>query len=340
MRIREFKADRMRIFNRYIGVAVWVTVILLSVTVLPTGAIASGPVLNATAGGESLMQAVPSVSAVGYLQAPEGSTQIQNPIGSRLVSPNLTTPDLFDISVNIVGGLTPSQQAIFTQAEELWESVIIGYQPGVDFYGSLVINAEGAAIDGVGGVLGSAGPTFVGWGGGFLVAVEGDMTFDSADLANMENNGTLADVIAHEMGHVIGLGTLWSSAGVGIPGYQEVYADGTGQYTGSAALEAYKSEFNQPLATFVPVELGGGTGTANGHWNEVDGGAGLTGITNAGGKDMRNELMTGWLNDPTFMSQTTISSFEDIGYLVVPEPATMSLLAMGGLALVRRRRRA
>ena len=40
-----------------------------------------------------------------------------------------------------------------------------------------------------------------------------------------------------------------------------------GQYTGAAALDAFKLEFNQLEATFVPVELDGGAGTANGHWN-------------------------------------------------------------------------
>jgi hypothetical protein len=35
------------------------------------------------------------------------------------------------------------------------------------------------------------------------------MSFDSADLANMEADGTLNDVITHEMGHVLGIGTVW-----------------------------------------------------------------------------------------------------------------------------------
>ena len=35
------------------------------------------------------------------------------------------------------------------------------------------------------------------------------MTFDTADLQAMEANGTLVDVITHEMGHVLGIGTIW-----------------------------------------------------------------------------------------------------------------------------------
>jgi hypothetical protein len=122
---------------------------------------------------------------------------------------------------------------------------------------------------------------------------------------------------------VIGFGTLWTLNGL--------YVDGSGQYTGANALATYRTEFNQPAATFVPVELGGGSGTANGHWNEVDGGGGNTGIVDSLNRDMKNELMTGWLNSPTFVSLTTINSFKDLGYVVsaVPEPGVMAMWLLG-----------
>ena len=70
----------------------------------------------------------------------------------------------------------------------------------------LHIAADIAPIDGVGNVLGSAGPC-----SGFLESVDkagtflpvlGQMTFDVDDLANLISEGTLEDVILHEMGHV------------------------------------------------------------------------------------------------------------------------------------------
>ena len=45
--------------------------------------------------------------------------------------------------------------------------------------------------------------------------------------------------------------------------------------------------------------------------------------------------MTGWLNTPTFISQTTVQSFVDIGYVaaLVPEPGTYALM-LAGLGLM------
>ena len=40
------------------------------------------------------------------------------------------------------------------------------------------------------------------------------MSFDTADLKKMAQNGTLNDVITHEMGHVLGIGTIWDREGL------------------------------------------------------------------------------------------------------------------------------
>jgi len=234
----------------------------------------------------------------------------------------------FDITITFGSGLTASQQAIFAQAEATWEGLITDYKPGVILPG-MTITASGPAIDGVGGILGQAGPQTAYTVDGWYYTATGIMQFDSADLGNMEANGSLLAVITHEMAHVIGLGTLWT--------YNGLYTSGTGQFTGANALAAYKTEFNQPGATYVPVELDGGAGTANGHWNEVAGGASNTGIVDPLGRDMKNELMTGWLNSPTFISNTTVQSFADLGYVVVPEPAALGVLGLSALLLVRRR---
>jgi hypothetical protein len=257
---------------------------------------------------------------------------------------------VFDIVIDFGSStFTTSQQAAFTNAEATWENLITSYKTtGVTTGTTLTISANNPIIDGAGGTLGSAGPlTGNSFGGSYLYALTGSMSFDSADVAALETAGTLEAVILHEMAHVIGIGTLWSSSGAGLPGYQELYIDGTGQYTGATGLAAYQQEFvGQESATYVPVELGGGGGTANGHWNEGDGGF-ATGITRiSDGQDMNLMLMSGWLNGGSYISDTTLGSFEDMGYnttLVlnaVPEPSSALLMLAGFMGISLHRRRA
>ena len=66
-------------------------------------------------------------------------------------------------------------------------------------------------IDGVGGILGSAGPCLIRTTGG--LTLYGVMRLDSADVTTLEVAGTFDEVILHEMGHVLGIGSLWQVSG-------------------------------------------------------------------------------------------------------------------------------
>ena len=233
----------------------------------------------------------------------------------------------FNITLNGLEAFSTTQQTAFSSAKIFWENIITGYQPGVQTSGrfgmsGITIDTTSIATDGVGGVLGSAGPQNLRSLGGYTLATTGAMNFDSADLGNMDANGILENIIKHEMAHVIGFGSLWQN--------NNLYIADSGQYTGSEGLTTYQAEFDS-AANFIPVELDGGPGTANGHWNE-EGGLNLTGITDSNGNDMRDELMTGifYNNGKTFFSDTTIASFQDLGYTVsfpvaVPVPAAFWL---------------
>jgi len=173
--------------------------------------------------------------------------------------------------------------------------------------------------------------------------------------------GTLNPLtIAHEIGHALGIGTLWEdnevyNDGDGGTGNRTLAGGTPGQYMGAAALAAYQVEFDL-TATFVPVELDGGPGTANGHWNEAldnfgtenvagpdsDPGDGVfPGPSTAGGLFLDDELMSGVLSGSAFLSNTTIQQLYDIGFNLtpIPEPSLFGLLGACTLILGIRRRR-
>lgn len=267
----------------------------------------------------------------------------------------------FSITLNYLGGFTTSQQTIMNAAATFWESVIVGYKPGVNKPGlpdltGITIAVEGKTVDGVNGVLGAAGSTSVTTRAGTAYTTHGSLWFDSADMSNLEANGTFDDVAVHELAHIIGFGTLWEMNHLYDPSTGTVDTANSGHYTGAAGLAAYQSEY-APSATYVPVEKNGQKGTRDAHWDET-----------WMGTSSSVALMTGYLNilpgTPTqvqldtcsftldqCITKTTIASFKDLGYTLsanaearlaatVPAPAAGGLLALaiGALGLVRRRR--
>ena len=62
------------------------------------------------------------------------------------------------------------------------------------------------------------------------------------------------------MAHVLSFGTIWEEKGL-----NPVF----GSYTGANALREYKSLLGQSSTPkSIPLETGGGEGTANAHWAE------------------------------------------------------------------------
>ncbi|WP_459556606.1 beta strand repeat-containing protein [Lacunimicrobium album] len=219
---------------------------------------------------------------------------------------NLTVPGPggFTIDLAFTGTFTAAQTAAFQNAAARWAEIIIGDLPDVDIGGGTIIDdvlisAEVVDIDGPGGILGQAGPTAVRADGTFI-PFQGQMQFDSADLAELEASGQLTDVILHEMGHVLGLGTIWD-----LKGLLQNPSNGDGvtdtRFTGPNAAAQYNAIFGV-AGTSTPVENSGGPGTADGHWREAT---------------LDNELMTGFLNagvNP--ISRITVGQWEDLGYVV------------------------
>jgi hypothetical protein len=212
------------------------------------------------------------------------------------------TSSPFRIKVRFLGGLNARQRAAFRSAADRWTRIIVGDLPRVRVDGELIddilILAQGSAIDGPGGILGQAGPTHIrppGRRPSANLPVKGIMAFDTADLAQMESDGTLNDVITHEMGHVLGIGTIWELKGLlkGARGSNPTFA-------GPGAMSEYQTLRGGGRRKRVPVENTGGAGTRNGHWRETV---------------FRNELMSGFIADPgNPLSRMTAASLGDLGY--------------------------
>jgi hypothetical protein len=241
------------------------------------------------------------VRVYGYLGAQNPSYSLEIDPGTTATTPPPPTDtggSEFDIQF-VFSGLSAAQQAIFEQAADKWESVIVGDLPAATYFGQtvddLLIEASAVYIDGVSGILGQAGPDRV--RSGSLLPYHGVMEFDSADVADMIADGTFLGVILHEMGHVLGIGTIWEDKGL-------LVGVGTTnpRFVGSQAVAAYNAIFGTS-ATGVPVEAGGGAGTRDSHWRE---------------SVFSTELMTGWVGPGSNMplSRVTVGSLADIGYTV------------------------
>jgi len=233
-------------------------------------------------------------SSIEIYRAREGAVAVES-FGPQAVSP-------FTIEVRFKGGLSKAQKAAFKAAANRWTKVITGDLVAVTVDGEtiddLVIEAQGVAIDGPGGTLGQAGPTHLrpaNVGAQAFLPAKGVMSFDTADLAAMEKDGTLGDVITHEMGHVLGIGTIWTD--------KELLEDEGGKnptFVGAAAQREYGILRGGDVPTKVPVENSGGGGTRDSHWRETI---------------FKNELMSGFISAPgNPLSRLTVASLEDLGY--------------------------
>ena len=209
----------------------------------------------------------------------------------------------YKIEVRFLGGLNTAQKNAFKAAADRWATVIVGDLPSVRVDGEviddLLILAQGTDIDGPRGILGQAGPTHIrpaSAGKYKFLPVKGTMSFDTADLKAMQQDGTLKDVITHEMGHVIGVGTIWERKGLLKDAGQP-----TVRFVGKNARKEF-GKLKKSKAADVPVENTGGPGTADGHWRE---------------SVFRNELMSGFIAAPNNpLSRLTVASLLDMGYEV------------------------
>jgi hypothetical protein len=218
----------------------------------------------------------------------------------------------FNITLKFIVPVTERQNEVFEAAAGRWERIIIkdvpsftgtipsafeGFPPAVDgTLDDIVIEVALAPIDGPGGILGQAGPQFVRTDD--FLTLSGVMFFDVADLDFLESLDLFEEVIIHEMGHVLGVGTLWNTEPFGFPRTLREGDLSNPYFTGKMANVHWNAEGGTGELPIEGIEAGPGTGLS--HWSE---------------SVLNNELMTGFLNlGENPLSRITAGSLRDLGY--------------------------
>ena len=233
------------------------------------------------------------------------------------------SPGLYDIDLILIDEVSESIQAAFDDAVDYWSAILAptelpDMRLGEDFQlgcwdittdqrvqtvEEVVIVASVREIDGRSGILASAGWCGLRDGEGGLPFM-GAMEFDVDDLEWLEEQGDMEEVILHEMGHVLGIGTFWGQAGLlidpSLPDNQGADTHFNGPLAIAAFDEAGGTDYE---GARVPVENRAGPGSGDAHWRE---------------SVLDHELMTPYQNggiaDP--LSTITIQSLADLGYKV------------------------
>lgn len=206
---------------------------------------------------------------------------------------------MYNIDLRFGSGLTDTQIEIFKIAAARWQDIITSDLPFATVAGEtiddILIESSAINIDGMGGILGQA--TFTHLRNNSFLPAKGFMEFDAEDLRSLQEAGSLRDIILHEIGHVIGFGTIWDTL--------DLIEDRDGPnpvFIGPAAMSEYGQLLGQNGAVEVPLANTGGPGTRGSHLRETVFG---------------NELMTGFFSGTARpISRLSLAILEDMGYTV------------------------
>lgn len=240
----------------------------------------------------------------------------------------LTTPQpAFTIALHYVrhAGLLDNDRLSIVRAALRWEEIVLGDLP--DMVMPPTLPASCPAVGDLGGtpiddllvlvsaerLQGLAARTSIcarrpGGGLPYVVTIR-------LDPGKASLSGGIRATMIHEIGHALGIGTLW---GADVLDY-----DGDLRYGGAFATAAFELSAGLPASTDdrgVPVQSTGGEGVARVHWSESVFGP---------------EILTPFPPDPTGfepISGITVAALRDLGYVV--DESRADPFSLGSLARV------
>ena len=305
--------------------------------------------LSGNAASDELCQMVPtrvgSYHVAVHAFTAFGPSTLTVTVGGKPVEP-------FDIELVFLDGGTVSQDNIMRDAARRWESIIARGADDFTYGEAVAAGACGSgspaipagetvddvriyvtidSIDGAGGILARASPCSrrqIGFATSDPIVQEiirGYIELDEDDVARLEALGSLISTATHELGHVLGFGTVWEpetflrNPSVGGNPNADTH------FVGPLTLSAFDAVGGRGYrgGAKVPVQSGGEEGSSDGHWRE---------------SVFEHELMTPYLSvgldEP--LSRVTIESLADIGYgvdLTEADPYALPLAGPAAMAV-------
>lgn len=207
----------------------------------------------------------------------------------------------FDIRLVFPSPWPAGARAALEEAVHLWLGVVKDPLPAMKLKtGEVVLDLRVTAqiVQGsAGGDFARAGPDEIRpkeAGPAAYLPATGILALDDGDVDMLLNDRRLARVLAHELGHVLGIGYIW-------PDKSLLKGAGTKdvRFSGACAMREHGTLLRGAPAP-VPVENLGSASAVDQHWRESVFG---------------NELMSSYVRDSVNpLSRLTVASLEDLGY--------------------------
>jgi hypothetical protein len=306
----------------------------------------------------SSRNATVGVSSLGLVTAVSGGVaEITATAASAIGHATVTVTDAtrqFNIVLRYITAPAQSYENAFTVARDRWQLLISGDVPAIqvtlpantkcgdvtipnaidESVDDVVIYVDLQPIDGPGNVIGSAGPCYIRSTTGLPIL--GGMKFDTDDLDYLNTHGLLDETIVHEMGHVLGFGTVWTYSAIDLlRNPSDTSQGGTlgadTHFVGPKALLEFDSVGGSGYTgAKVPVEndyTEFESGSLDSHWRE-----------SVFGTELMTPLLNGSFDNP--LSAVTAAAIGDIGYTVnyaaadsyaLPGPAAVAAAAGAGV---------